>query len=186
MEQSQKQNREWIFVLIGIICIIVAVIAVILFLLQGNIRTEGSGEVEMTESVVCEGEGVSYPLFRHDSSNSRTMQISVLLGDDKIDTINLVYKLDYNSFDESKQSSAENHADMNRSFSEDSMGPDSLGATYSSFDDGMQITLYAKAKELNGVTAKYFLLDGVNSYTKDNIVKKYNGLGLNCEIKDKS
>lgn len=186
MEQEKQQNREWVYVLIGIVCIIVTVIAIILYLLQGSTKTISGGEVELSESMACEGEGFFYPMFKYDNAKSKSIKINIMLNDDKIDTINLIYELGYDDAEQIKQSSAENHAAMNFSFEDDSLGPDALRAHYSNLEKASQMALYAEAKDLNGVTKKYFLLDGVNSLTKDNIAKKYNELGMNCEIKDKS
>ena len=186
MEEGKKQNREWIYVLIGMICIIVTVVSIVLFLLQGTVKTVSRSEIEVSESVVCEGEGLFYPLFRYDNSKGKSIKINVVFDEDRFETISLVYKLDYDNTEQSKQSSVENHAAMNKSFYEDSMEADSLDVRYSNLGDAMQMTLYAEAKQLNGVTAKYFLLDGVTNYTRDTITRKYNSQGLDCVIKNKS
>ena len=184
--ERRKENREWVYVLIGIICIIITVVAIILFLLQGNTKTVSRGEVEISESVTCEGKGIVYPIFKYDGSKEKSIKINVLFDGEKLEKISLVYQLKYDDSKQIEQSSAENHAAMNKSFEADSLGADALGVRYSNLSDAMQMTLYAEAKALNGVTAKYFLLDGLNSYTKENITKKYNNQGLDCVIKNKS
>ena len=186
MEKNRKSDYRWIYALIVVGCVVVAVVLIILFLLQGNIKTTSNSEVEVSESVACEGEGIFYPFFRYDNSKNKSIKINVVFNGDKFETINLIYKLDYDDAEQIEQSNAENHAAMNKSFADDSLGVDSFGAHYSNLDDGAQMTLYAKAKELNGVTAKYFLLDGVTNYTRETLTKKYNSQGLDCVIKNKS
>ena len=186
MENKSKKDHGWIYVLIGLICVIVSIVSIILFLLQGDTKTTSGGKIEVSETITCEGDGIFYPLFKYDNSKRKTILIKALFNDDKFETINLVYKLDYDNIEQAKQSNNENHAAMNKSFAADSLSADSFEAHYSDLKDGAQMALYAKAKELNGVTAKYFLLDGVTNYTKDNLTKKYNDQGLNCIIKDKS
>ena len=184
--ERRKESREWIYVLIGIICIIVTVVSIVLFLLQGSTKTITSGEVEVSESVACEVEGISYPFFKYDGSKSKSIKVNIMFDGDKFETINLIYRLDYDSTEQVEHSNNENHAAMNFSFEADSLGVDYFDAHYSNLGDTAQMTLYAGARELNGVTAKYFLLDGVTNYTRDTITKKYNSQGLNCVIKNKS
>ena len=186
MERNNKQNREWIHVLIGIIRIIITVVSVVLFLLQGSTKTVSTGEVEIAESVTCNGEGIFYPIFKYDNSESKSIKINAMFDGDKFETISLVYKLNYNNSEQIKQSTTENHIAMNKSFDADSLSADSFDTHFSNLADAAQMTLYAEAKELNGVTAKYFLLDGVTNYTKDTMTKKYNSQGLDCVIKNKS
>lgn len=181
-----KKNRRWIYILIGLICFFVMIVFIILFLLQGNTKTTSRSEVEVSETIICESEGIVYPIFKYDNSKHKTILIKVLFNDGKFETINMVYKLDYDDIEQVKQSNNENHAAMNKSFAADSLGPDSFMAHYSNLENAAQMTLYAEAKELNGVTAKYFLLDGVTNYTKDSITKKYNNQGMDCVIKNKS
>ena len=183
-EKSEKRDHAWVYVLLGIACIIILVIVWLVYLLQGDTKTTSEGEVIKSEAIACEGEGMLYPFFDHDGSNSKTVKINAVFNDDKLDAIALTAKLYYDDVRQIERSNTNNHAAMNESFASDALGADSLDAHYSSLQDAMQMTLYARVKDLNGVTSKYFLADGVSDYSKSALTRHYNDRGLNCVVKN--
>lgn len=186
MEDSNRGNQKWVYALMGIICMVVTLVLVALFLMQGNKKvTNTGGDVMATESMTCSSDEVIYPVFTYDNSKKKSLKVNIVLNDNKLDTISLIAKLYYDDAKEIEQSSAENHAAMNRSFYADSMSADSFEANYSYLEDAMQMTLYAKAKELNGMNAKYFLIETISGYTKEALKNNYNKQGLSCLIKEK-
>ena len=186
MEREREDNRRWICTLGGIICIVVALVLIALFLIQGNKKiTNTGGDVTRTESMTCSADGLLYPFFKYDNAKRKTLKINIVLNDNKLDTISLVTNLYYDSAEQIEQSSAENHAAMNLSFYANSLVADSFDAHFSSLEDAMQMTLYAKAKDLNGVNAKYFLIETVSGYTKGTLENNYTNQGLSCVIKEK-
>lgn len=181
-----NNQKKWIYFLIGIICIVFVVVLIILFFLQGDTNIVGEGEITIAESFTCEGEGLWYPFFTFDNSNGKSIKINVLLDDkSKLDTINLVYRLKYDSKELSERSEAINFASFGKSLASDSLNAESFESRFVDMEDAMQMTLYAKAKELNGVTAKYFLLNGSNDLKRDTLTKIYNDQGLSCVILNK-
>lgn len=183
-DSSQKKNSHaWIYVLVGLILVIVAVVAIILFLLQGKTTVNQGGEVEVTESISCTSDEVVYPFIKHDDAEKRSLKINAIFDNDKLQTVNLTYKMYYDDEAKIKQRSADNHADLNKSFGEDSLGADYFDAKFSILNDALQLSLYAEAKEIGGVSAKYFLIDGpASGLKKDKITKNYNEKGLDCVI----
>lgn len=186
MNKDKKANRNWIYLLIFSICIVVSVVLVILFLLNGSSKIEGVGEIETTESVVCEGDNISYPLFDEDDATKKTIKINILTNHKKLDTISLIYSMKYASNEAAEKSSVNNHIALNRSFTDSSLGADSFDARFMNHDKEMQMTLYADAKKINGVSAKYFLIDSTKDMTINTLTKNYNSQGLDCVINNKS
>lgn len=183
---EESRSKKWIYFLVGSVCVVLVVVLVILFFLQGDTKITGEGDVSVVESITCEAEGLWYPYFSYDNSNSKSIKINALFDNrDKLDTISFVYRLGYDDSSMAEQSSASNHAAMAKWFEEDSLGVDSFEIRYSNMGDAMQMEMYAKAQEINGVTAKYFLLNGSNGSNRDALTKNYNDKGLNCVILNK-
>lgn len=180
----KKKDKKWILILLGIICIVIAFVLLILFLLQGNTKTisEG-GSIEPTEAITCTSDEVVYPFFKSNDAKSRSMKINAIFDNDKLDIITLTYKLEYDDAKQAEQSSAENHAALNTSFYDDSMSADSFDAHFSVLKNSMQLSLHAEAKEITGTTAKYFLIDNVSgNHKKESLTKILNSKGLDCII----
>lgn len=183
---KEDKNKNWIYLFVGVICIVVVVVLVVLLFLQGDTKITGEGEVTMSESISCEAEDFWYPFFTYDNSNSKSIKINILFDDnEKMETISIVYRLGYDDEMLAKESKAINHAAMGKLFEADSIMVDSFESRYSDMGDAMQMDMYARAKEINGVTAKYFLLNGSNNYNRDTLTKNYNDKGLNCVILNK-
>ncbi len=182
-KSSSNQNYNWIFVLLGSLLTIAAIVLVLLFLMQGKTTSIDPGsEVTTTESITCESTTTKYPILSGGTLSN--LKINAIFNNDKLHTISLTYKLNYGNNEAAKQGSATNHAAMNKSFSKDNLEPDSFDATYSILEDTFQMTLYAEAREINAISAKYFLLEDSSKYTKEILTKTYNEKGLNCLTTD--
>ena len=105
----------------------------------------------------------------------------MVFNEKKLDSLSLIYRLYYDNNDKITGSEAVNHADMNKSFTKDGLSNDAFGATYAILNDSMQMTLNANKKQINGATAKYFLLDEVTNYSKDNLKEHYESKGFKCK-----
>ena len=187
MENNTKNNKSknrWIYFLIGILCLVAAVVLLIIYLLQGRITvTNEGGEIETTESITCTSDKVSYPYFKEDDSKKKDLKINAIFNDNKLDVMTLTYQLSYDDENQAKQASAEHHAELNKQFYEDSMDADSLGTHFSVIKGIMQLSLRAESKEITGVTSKYFLIDNTSGiHKKDSLVKIFSNKGLNCTI----
>ena len=181
MSEEKKGDKKWLYYLIGIICFIVVSVTTIMLLLQGNTTISGGGEVLTPESLTCKAEGLWYPFFSYDNSNNKSIKLNILLDDKgKLNTISLEYRLKYDSSELIDKSKAANHAALNLSFGNNSLSPDSFEARFSNMGDVMQLDMYAKVGEINGVTAQYFLINGTNDLKRDTLTKNYNNQGLNC------
>lgn len=181
---KKKRGQKWVLILIGIICITTAFVLLILFLLQGNTKTISEGSnIETTESITCEGSNTPYPFFKYDDSKSKSIKINAIFNDSKLETISLTYRLGYDDAKQAEQSSAENHASLNKQFYEDSLGADSLGTHFSVLKKTMQLSLHADATEITGITSKYFLIDNTSdNHKKESLTKIFNSKGLDCII----
>ena len=185
MNKDRIHNYKNTFVLTALICIFVSFVLIIISFLLGNKKvTSSDGDVSVSESMTCSKDGILYPFFKYDNSKKKSLKIDIILKGDKLYSINLVAGLYYDSVEQIKTSNNENHAALNQSFSDNSMESDSLKANFSSFDDSMQLSLYAEANDLNSTNAKYFLMGPVSKYSKDKITKELNSRGLDCVIKE--
>ncbi|MBO7718370.1 hypothetical protein J6S37_02655 [Candidatus Saccharibacteria bacterium] len=185
MDNNKTGSNRWIYVLAVFLGTVIIFVLIAFFLMNGSgkiINTEG--DISVTESMVCSENGIIYPFFTYDNSNSKNIKINVVFKDDKLDTISLIASLYYSTAEQIKQSSASNHAALYESFYADSMSADLFDMHFSTLDDAMQMTLYTDAKKLNGMNSKYFLIDSVSGFTKEKLKKEFNSHGLNCVIKE--
>lgn len=186
MSGDEKVKSGWFYYLVGVICVVLVVILVILFLLSGRITINTGADSSTVKSVTCEGEGLMYPFFTYDNAKSKSTKIVASMNNnDKLDSINLVYRMEYDNPKQVSESNAVNHVDISKQFAFDSLEYDSFNARFSDLNNVMQMTLYAENRELNGITAKYFLIDGTSVFTINELTKAYNGLGLDCKVYNK-
>lgn len=182
--QSESNNkRSWLFVS-GIGLCALAVVFLILFLLQGKTKySDSKGSTIKTQSITCASDNVVYPF--QTASGGGAIKIHIVLNDDKLKSISLVYRLYYSDSSAIEQETTRLNADMNRAFGENGLGVDALGVTYSPLADSVQMTLYTERKSLNSDSAKFFLLEeSSGDYTKDKILRIYGDKNLNCALSE--
>lgn len=181
---EKKSKTSW-FLIIGISLVLVAIVLMIYFFLQGETKvTGGWPEPEKSESLSCEVEGLTYPLFKYDNSSKKTTKVTAIFNDDRLEKMSLVHQQYYNNSSEIEQSEAENHAAMNLRMQDEGLGPDALGMHFARLSDSLKMSLYADASEINGSTVKYFELEGVSKYDEDTIRTAYEQKGFGCVVKD--
>ena len=178
---KKKKSNRGLYISLGFLFVCAAVVLLILFLLHGStVITNGPSESSLYSSLTCEGDGIDYPIFTYDKSIKKHMKIVALFNDKKLNSINLIYQLYYDSASDVKESINQNHAAMNLSFSAIDLPADSFDAKYSNLGDNMQMALYAN-NNVDGMSAKYFLLNNAtNIYDKQSMAKVYAAKGLNC------
>lgn len=183
---NKNDNSALTIVIAGVILLVIAAVLVFFFLLNGNIVSVASNSnIKAVQSVVCENDNVIYPFFQ-DVADGHHLKINMILEDDELDTISLVYKLYYKDVAVIEQENVNFRVAMGKSFGANGLGADSLNATYSSLPDAVQLTLYAEQNDISDVASRYLLLDEIDGdYKKDAIVKVYNSIGLNCIINEK-
>lgn len=178
---GKEQKFRWSFFLSGIM-LIVACVLVILFFLHGDTTvTKVENNIETMQSLVCEGHGIPYPFFLYDNAKDKSLKISAIFDDDKLNEISFVYRLSYDNSLQVKESEARNHAALGTSFGRDSLSVDALDVNFSILENVMQMSLYTEVGDMDVVKSKYFLLEDANgAYGIDDVVKIYTNKGLDC------
>lgn len=179
--------------IIGIILtttILAACIVSVIILMQGETKTSGQNPANVEgKTLVCESTGISYPITTYDNSTNKDLRIILNSYNNKIDTIYLAYELFYNNSQQIVASEAINHADMNTSFGKNSLGADAFNAHYSKMENSMKMTLYAKADEINPITAKYFMINARDTEEIPNNIQEYQNnyeqQGFACTLNSK-
>lgn len=186
MQNKANQNskdQRWIYRLIGLLLIIVATVAAILFLLNGKTTISEKGEIiETVQSISCGGNNTSYPYTGIGSTDRQSIRVDFILNNDRINTASLTYQVSTGSNSVEKTTTNINIT-INKYFAEDDLEHNALNATFSSLSDSTQMTLYAKTKDITNTTAKYFLLEDANGKYDDNtIIKALEEKGLSCKV----
>lgn len=183
-KKTKKSNKMSWMVTIGLSLMLTAVVLLVCFFLQGETKvTESQKTVETSQTLICEVSNQIYPIFSYDNAREKDLKINVKLADDKLNSISLIYTLYYDNTKGLTDSENLNRAAIGKSFGEDGLAHDALGASFSKGSDLLQFSLYATANEITNTTAKYFALDkliGQNEYTKSTLQKTYTNKGLRC------
>lgn len=183
--ENDKRTAKWLNQ-IGVVLIFVAILVLLWFLLNGSTTIENKPEESKTiETLVCESDEVSYPIFDFDHSISKSLKINVIFEDDSVESIALFYGLDYSDEETMKKSESHNHAAMNMSFYDAGMKTDDLNAKYSFVDKRFQMSIYTKKSEITQKSMKYFMLNDlydINELNKEKTARIYNDKGLDCVV----
>lgn len=178
-----NDTKKW-FMVVGIALIAIAIITFLAFLMHGEVKVDGAySGLKETQSMTCNVDGMRYPFFRYDNSIDKKTFINIIFNDDALESISLVYTLNYSNNEDIRASEAENHGAMNLRFQAEGLGPDALGAKYACLSSEMKMSLYATKSEVNAKTDKYFYLNDIDGYTLSSIQKAYERLGFDCFIK---
>lgn len=182
---KKKKSTGWLAT-IGISLILTAVVLVLWFLLRGETTVTG-GWTESVETVAlsCEGNDVNYPIFSSETKGS--VKINAIFGDDKIDTISLIWRAQYENDQARVEGQVKASRAMEEAFVAVGMAIDSLDAVYSGLDDDVfQMSLYGKHKDLDNRTYKFFMLSELTNgeYSLDMVKRVYKNKSLNCVVKD--
>ena len=181
--KAKKTIASWPLV-IAILLVVVLLILLGWFFTRGNITTTGDNpEVEKTNFIVCRNNEVFYPYFSYDNSEKKDLEITAIFNGDKLDTVSLVHTLYYSNHEDANRSEVLNHAAFNLETQNAGLGPDIFTAHYSTSNNNLQLTLNAKAKDINDSNAKYLILGELTSgdYTKSILQRNYKNNGFSCE-----
>lgn len=182
---NNRNKNNWLWVLLGIIFIVVAVVLVILFLLQGKtFMSTSDGELKNTSALSCTGTDIEYPFIVNDTKN-HSMKIKIIFQSGQLNTISLTYQMYYDSVSKIEQNVTDSSIALDKAFYQDGLPPDSLGSKFSALSNSAQMSIFSEAANLNDITAKYFLLeDTENNYTQNNLKEAYEEKGLECIAKN--
>lgn len=184
--RERRLNKGTELAVIGIVLMSVAFILILSFFMQGETKTNGNWTIEQTGFLSCEASGINYPFFRYDSSHRKSIKINSTSDDENIKTISLMYVLEYNNEKSIVDSENLNHIAMNENFAKDGLGFDALGLKFSKFSNGLQMSLFINANQIDDKTAKYFMLDKMGDITSTKMQESYEAQGFICQRKNQS
>lgn len=180
----EEKSRASIYLVIGIILIIVAVIAILPFLIRGSTIASGSyPEPESSESITCEGTDLTYPAIDPRDASRTAAKITATFKKDILGSIALTYSLYYDTTDRINASLNTNHANLNLATQKEGLGSDIFNLHFNKLSDRLEFHLYTEAKDISATSAKYLLLDtypDTGTYTKSLIESAYQSTGLKC------
>lgn len=180
---NRRNGSGWLRVL-GAILIVVAFILMVWFLVRGQTSVSISNPEDIAvQSLNCTLSGVKYPMATYDGSVDKKITINAVFENSKIDSISLVYLLNYDDPSLPKKSETVNHAKMNEAFSESGIRGDTLSANYSYDTEYFRLSLYARGGAYGYNTARFFMLDAALS-SMDEIKANYEKQGFSCVEKN--
>ena len=183
MEEKPKKHGKigWMKVA-GVALMLVSIVLVFCFLVSGEIVIDGKiSQTETNTTIMCKRTGETYPYYSFAGFNSAETEIDIIFGTNELSTIGLKQNLYYSDAKGANMSDANNHAAVNLKFQSEGMTPDSLNAAYTVSGNRFGMSLFASGNDINGKTAKYFLLeDNLLGASADSYVSYYEGIGFSC------
>lgn len=188
MKNHRRIDKKGRLYVVGLMFILVAIVLMVVFFLNGETWVNGSWEgIKVTETVTCESDAVAYPIFSYNNADGRLLRIVATFTNKTLDNISLMYQLKYSNTTLAEKSDAENQAAMNISFGNNGFHAYAFNTKFSNINGVFQMTLYAKSEELNDNALKYFLLDDLQDagrITQDSVMEVHAGNGFNCVYKN--
>lgn len=181
-EKSRKKtNKNW-YILMLVVGIIILIVFIIWLLMKGDIKTTGEYPDDVkNSSLSCTTAGFKYPFSKYDESTKKETTVNILFINNKIDSITLIYTLNYDTERGIIASEANIHADMNKSFADSGLGVDALGANYAKTDNAMTLTLHADKGILDANSGKYFLINDIPIDSSISVyARNYKNQGFKC------
>lgn len=178
------QNKSGVVMKVaGAVLIVAAVVLLAVFLVNGQTQVGGAYPAPVTsKTLVCETSGLAHPVAGDKFATSSTMKINAIIDGEKLKVISLIYTTNYADEVAAEDGRNEEHAAMNLSYADEGLEVDALGASYSRSGTKVTMSLYATANEVNSVSEKYLLLDGLGTgnYTAKLMKTAYEQKGFKC------
>lgn len=182
MEEKKKKSVPTWPIVIMIMVALVLVATVLIIQMQGTTTTSGSfPEPESTESITCTNDSEVMSIFDASGATSKKTRVVAIFEKGKLDHISVTYSLSYDSVGAIKDSSNINQNKINLATQNEGLGADIFNLHFSKLSSSLEITMYAEAKDISNVSAKYLMLDQASgSYSETNIKKIYTSQGFKC------
>ena len=171
------------YLIIGSVLLVIAVLLILWFLLKGETKVAGGWTIdEKKDSLVCEIFNKKYPLFEYTNDDSNNTRINVVFSSKNIDSISLTHTQYLDSERKKTDSYNINNGAMSSQFGSDGLSARDYGLNFSKFDGGLQMSIFVNNGNFGPRSAKYFLLDGLNSFDSASVERKYEDQGFKCII----
>lgn len=157
-----KNNLKLARLITGIICVIAATMAVLVYFMHGSTSIKStSPEPIHNTTLICTSDQNDYPFFTFDRSLEKKTTVAMVFENEKISSVSLKYIMHYDDNQTATKSSDENRVAMHKSFGQSGLAPDALNISYLVQSDDFITTLYTEKNNLNTNAEKYFLINDV-------------------------
>ena len=179
---ESKSKKTWL-ITAGILLILISVISIILFLLNGQTVVTGqNGGITRSTSLTCEGDNIPYHFLSYDNAKSKNAKITASFNDDKLNAISFAYTLYYDDLKTIENSKTINSAELNIFYGKDGLPANSFSKSLYSDDEKVVISLYANASDFDNKASRYFIADGLDKNSNANaFLQTYKSQGVKCE-----
>ena len=181
VKPKKKSKKNW-YILMLILGVVLLIVLIVWLLMKGDMKTTGNYPDDITpESLKCVKKNVAYKIFTHDDPTVAEVRINAVFTKGKLDSISLVHRTAYRDEEVARTRSDSHEGDMNFSFTDSGMKQFALNATYTLDENVAQMSLYARADEVDSASIKYFMLDNL----PENLTgykRGYTSQGFTCEV----
>lgn len=181
---GEKKNHRTIKI-IGILLFLLALTAIIIWLLRGKTTTNGQYPANITnESLNCSSLSIEYPKISRRSAKSTELKMTMVFsGTEKLVSGSLRYILRYDNHSEAVNSEAVNHANFGTELASRNLKFTEFDNKFTILDNVLEVSLRASASSVNEFSADFFLIDTKNELPKtlEEYRKNYESQGFTCE-----
>lgn len=190
--ERERNNRLKVpLIILALMFVLFGIVLLLLYLLVGKTTyTTSSREATGSQYLYCstKSKSISGAFFDLSDAQSAEQAIKAIFNN-KIDSVAYNATIDYGDQDTAKKKEAELNVTYGLYMQDNGRDMNDFSPNFSTVDDDVRISLFAKPSQLNYPLAKIFLIDLSNDMTLDEynleaLSNLYSNKGLNCEIKE--
>lgn len=192
---SKEGNKsKAIYGITAIICIVVAVILLVAWLLNSRSETRYSSDKaeENTSSLDCTISSLTEDIsnvFDYGTPETTSCQIKMIFKNDKLDVLTFGYNGTYSSEKLAEDEMSRMHADYNGYMSGHNLSQSLLNPTFTRDKETVKITLYSEKGKIDNITAPFFFITSdefalSKDYSEKTMNKIYENKGFSCKSHD--
>ncbi|MBQ9485078.1 hypothetical protein IJU85_03200 [Candidatus Saccharibacteria bacterium] len=174
-------------------CLIITIIAVVLYLLFNNktiYKPAEDDDSKLIGTLYCSSDNLDNSFFRMDNAINNNHEIKAIYRQQKIDKISYTYTGIFRTEAEADNSDAVLHAKYNKYMAQYDYNPELLAPTFSVIGTKYKVVLYTDFSDIDGAVSGLFFLEpdeisNVADGSVEYLGEIYSRKGLNCEVNNK-
>ena len=190
-KMSESNTRRQQILYIGIVvAIVIALIAILCLLFNGNRTYTSDNGTSYSISVLhCEASDIDGAFFAPDNTINNKHEIKITYQQDTVNKISYTYKSDYQTTASADNVNAVLHAKYNKYMAQYDLDPMTLNPIFSVIDNKLSINLLSEVSDINTPIGVLFFLDSnevtqITHTSLDSLSKVYTQKGFVCKIKE--
>lgn len=194
MSEEKKSNKKSVYGIIGVFCIVLAIVLAIVFILSDHheTRTTVNKDEEDMTSMDCNTNELSEnvePFFDYGDPVTTAHEIKTVFRNDKLDVVTYKYNGTYDSEKLAEEEMSSMHAQYNKYLGEHGIDQSVANPNFSRNNETVNIALYLEKDKLDHYTAEIFFISDdefatAKDFSKKTMKELYESKGFSCTVHD--